>query len=216
MHLEQIMVGPMAVFAYIVGDPQTKEAALIDPAANEEMLVDRVAERGFTLKTIINTHGHADHISGNKLVKELTGARIIIGTGDAEYLTPKYADRCRAFGFSPSPPADETVNHGDVIRVGNLGLEVRHTPGHTRGGMCLVVEGHVFTGDTLFVGAIGRTDLDGGSFDQLMDSINTQILTLPDETVVWPGHAYGPRPKSTVGQERETNPYIRDYLSAKG
>ncbi len=216
MHLEQIMVGPMAVFTYLIGDPETKEAALIDPAANEEELVDRVAEQGFDLKKIINTHGHADHISGNKRIKELTGVPIVIGAGDAEYLTPKYADRCLAFGFSPSPPADETVNHGDVIRVGNLGLEVRHTPGHTRGGMCLVIGGHVFTGDTLFVGSIGRTDLDGGSFEQLMDSIGTQILTLPDETVVWPGHAYGPLPKSTVGQERISNPYVRQYLSARG
>ncbi len=216
MHLEQIMVGPMAVFAYLIGDPDTKEAALIDPAANEEMLVDRVAERGFELKKIINTHGHADHISGNKMVKDLTGARIVIGAGDAEFLTPKYADRCLSFGFSPSPQADETVTHGDVIEVGNLRLEVRHTPGHTRGGMCLAVEGHVFTGDTLFVGSIGRTDLGGGSFEQLMDSIATQILTLADDTTVWPGHAYGPNPKSTVGNERATNPYIREYIAARG
>ena len=212
MHLEQIMVGPMAVFAYLIGDPETKEAVLIDPAANEEMLVERVAERGFELKKIINTHGHADHISGNKVIKDLTGVPIVIGAQDAEYLTPQYADRCRAFGFNPSPPADETVVHGDIIRVGKLGLEVRHTPGHTRGGICLVAEGHVFTGDTLFVGSIGRTDLGGGSFEQLMDSIATQILTLPEETFVWPGHAYGPRPKSTVGQERQTNPYIREHI----
>jgi len=212
MYLEQIMVGPMAVFAYFIGCRETGRAALIDPAGSEEGLVDRVRTKGFELEAIINTHGHADHIGGNARVKELTGAPIIIGRPDNDYLTPAYSERCQTFGLTPSPPADRVVDQGEVIRIGKIDLEVRMTPGHTRGGMCLVAGSNVFTGDTLFVGSIGRTDLPGGSFDRLMGSIASQLLSLPGTTVVWPGHAYSPLSKSTISRERETNPYLREYI----
>lgn len=215
MILEQIQVSQMAVFAYLVGCEETKTAALIDPAAEEAGLIERAEARGLTVKYCINTHGHADHTCGNQKIKDLTGAEIILGTRDADLLTGPRAKQWAAMGFTPSPPPDRLVNHGDVIKVGNIDIQVRSTPGHSPGGHVLYIAGDpgcVFTGDTLFVGAVGRTDLPGGSMQVMLDSIRDQILTLPDETVVLPGHNYGPSPTSTVGHERRTNPYITDFI----
>ena len=111
-------------------------------------------------------------------------------------------------GFSPSPPADITIKDGDRIFVGEVSLEVIHTPGHSPGGICLLVDGNLFTGDTLFVGAIGRTDLPGSSMEQFMNSIKDRLLTLPGETIVWPGHDYGFKPSSTINEEKQTNPWL--------
>jgi glyoxylase-like metal-dependent hydrolase (beta-lactamase superfamily II) len=113
------------------------------------------------------------------------------------------------FGGRPSPPADQTVKDGDLIRVGNLTLKVLHTPGHSPGGMCLHVDNAVFTGDTLFVGGVGRTDMPGGSWPLMLQSIKTKILTLPDETIIYPGHNYGHAPSSTVEKERLNNPFLK-------
>ena len=115
----------------------------------------------------------------------------------------------RMFGGRGSPKADVRLKDGDTIAIGSTELKVVHTPGHTPGGICLVHEGHLFTGDTLFVGAIGRTDLPGGSLEQLIGSIRERIYTMPADTIIWPGHDYGPRPRSTVDHERRTNPYTR-------
>lgn len=212
MYLEQVLVGPMAIFAYILGCPETGEAVLIDPAWDEKLLVDRAEEQGFRVTTVINTHGHMDHTSGNQKVKELTGAKIIIGQGDAARLASSSSAGHQALGFTPSPPADETVVDGDIIPAGNLKLEVLATPGHSPGGICLYLPGHLFTGDTLFVGAVGRTDIAGASFEQLMASIRDKLLVLPGDTVVWPGHHYGPAPSSTLEEERRTNPFVIDLV----
>jgi glyoxylase-like metal-dependent hydrolase (beta-lactamase superfamily II) len=114
----------------------------------------------------------------------------------------------QVFGGRPSPPADETVREGDVITAGDVGLQVIHAPGHSPGGICLHMPGAVFTGDTLFVGGVGRTDLPGGSWATLLGSIRTKLFALPPETVVYPGHNYGPARTSTIGTERDTNPYL--------
>jgi glyoxylase-like metal-dependent hydrolase (beta-lactamase superfamily II) len=122
--------------------------------------------------------------------------------------SPQGHAMARQWGFTPSPRADVTVEDGDLIEVGEVSLNVLHTPGHSPGGICLLGDGNVFTGDTLFVGAIGRTDLPGASVNQFMASIREKLLSLPGDTVVWPGHDYGDRPSSTIDTERRTNPWL--------
>lgn len=202
-------VGFMAVFCYIVACPSTKEALVIDPAGDEERVVNRIKEKGYHLNYIVNTHGHADHTCGNARVKELTGAKIVMHKlDDRLFNNDDGQNTARQWGFAPSPPADLHVDEGRDIVVGNVALKVLHTPGHSPGGICLLGEGNVFTGDTLFVGAIGRTDLAGASMPQFMQSIKEKLLTLPNDTVVWPGHDYGSRPSSTIEVEKGTNPWL--------
>ncbi len=199
----------MAVFAYIVGDPETGEALVIDPAANIAGILEEVNRAGLTIKYIVNTHGHVDHISGNQEMKKKTGAQIVIHEADADMLTSTPAMMLAMFRAQKSPAADLTVRDGDTISVGGVSLKVLHTPGHTPGGMALCTEGYVFTGDTLFVEAVGRTDLPGGSWQVMSRSIRERLLTLPEDTVVLPGHNYGRRPTSTIGHEKKFNPFLR-------
>jgi len=209
MEIEQREVGFMAVFCYVVACPDTKEALVIDPAGDEEAIVQSAEDRGLALKYIVNTHGHADHTCGNGRVQELTGAKIILHTLDEQmFNTPEGHAMARQWGFAPSPPADILVEDGDRITIGHVSLEVIHTPGHSPGGICLYAPGHVFTGDTLFVSGIGRTDLPGASMHQFMKAIRERLMTLPGDTVVWPGHNYGPRPSSTIEHEKKTNSWL--------
>jgi len=208
MFVKQIEVSGMAVFAYIVGCEKTKDAIVIDPAADTERLINEAGSKGYTIKHIVNTHSHGDHTMGNLKMKNLTGASIIIHEDDAEGLLHQPLQLIASFGGEPSPPADITVKDGDLIAIGETSLRVIHTPGHSPGGMCLYHTGIVFTGDTLFVGAVGRTDLGGGSWEVLSASIRNKLFTLPDETVVAPGHNYGDAPKSTIGREKVYNPYV--------
>lgn len=209
MEIEQMKVGFMDVFCYIVACPSTKEALVIDPAGDEERIVERVKEKGLTLKYIVNTHGHGDHLCGNDKVKALTDAKIVMHELDNQMFTsPQGQETARQWGFTPSPPADMTVKDGDEIVAGDVSLKVIHTPGHTPGGICLLWDGNLFTGDTLFVGGIGRTDLPGASVTQFMTSIKERLLILPGETIVWPGHDYGSKPSSTIDTEKRTNPCL--------
>jgi len=209
MDIEQMKVGFMDVFCYIVSCPVKKEALVIDPAGNEEDIVERINQNGLVLKYIVNTHGHADHTCGNEKMKDLTGAEIIMHEEDDRlFNTPEGQVMARQMGFALSPHADIFVKDGDEISVGDVTLKVIHTPGHSPGGICLLGDSNLFTGDTLFVGSIGRTDLPGASMSQFMNSINKRLLTLPIETIVWPGHDYGDRPSSTIGVEKWSNPYL--------
>ena len=210
MIVEQVEVGNFAVFAYIIGCEDTGEGVIIDPAAEVDRLLAMAKQNRINrVKYIVNTHAHADHVGGNRKVKELTSADIVIHQEDAERLANPSPFILQLFECEASPPPDRTVTDGELIEFGRRHLKVLHTPGHTPGGICLLADGQVFTGDTLFVGGIGRTDLPGGSFNLLLHSIQTKLLTLPDETVVLPGHNYGVRPRSTIDQERRSNPFIK-------
>jgi glyoxylase-like metal-dependent hydrolase (beta-lactamase superfamily II) len=200
----------MANFCYLVGDDGSKTCALIDPAFETDRILAEADDLGYRVTHIINTHGHSDHTAGNEAIKAATGAKLLIHADDAGRLG-KVLHRTfsRVLGGKGSPRADVLLQDNDVIQIGEVRLKVIHTPGHTAGGICLSSEGHVFTGDTLFVGAVGRTDLPGGSMKQLITSIHEKIFTLPGDTVVWPGHDYGPTPSSTVQQEKKSNPYTR-------
>ena len=209
MEIEQLKVGFMEVFCYIMACPTTKDALVIDPAGDEERIVERIKEKGLNPKYIVNTHGHGDHLCGNDKVKALTDAKIVMHELDNQMFTsPQGQETARQWGFTPSPPADMTVKDGDEIIVGDISLKVIHTPGHTPGGICLLGDGNLCTGDTLFVGGIGRTDLPGASVTQFMTSIKERLLILPGETIVWPGHDYGSTPSSTIDTEKRTNPWL--------
>jgi len=209
MFLKQMQVGNMAVFAYLLGDPATGEALVIDPAADIDGIIAQANKNNLKIKYIVNTHGHVDHISGNTDMKEKTGAQIVIHESDADMLTSTPAMVLRMFGAKQSPTADRTVRDDDIISVGGISLKVLHTPGHSPGSMSLYTDGYVFTGDTLFVGGVGRTDLPGGSGQVMARSIQQKLCTLPDDTKVMPGHNYGGAPTSTIGREKTSNPFLR-------
>ena len=210
MEIKQIRLAKMATFCYLIGDSASRTCALIDPAFETDRILENAGENDFQVTHIINTHAHSDHTAGNEAIKSATDAKIFIHERDAGQLQ-KLLNRTfsRVLGGKGSPKPDVLLKDNDNINIGDSSLKVLHTPGHTPGGICLYTEGHVFTGDTLFVGAVGRTDLPGGSARTLLTSIREKIYTLPGDTLVWPGHDYGPLPSSTVQQEKETNPFTR-------
>ena len=210
MIAKQYEVGNFSVFCYLIGDEETQEGLFIDPADDAKRLLSEAKSYGLNkIKYIVNTHSHVDHIMGNTEMVEKTGAKIIIHEEDASALvrTPSYL--LEMFSATPSPPADIVVKGGEVIQVGDVKLKVIHTPGHSPGGMSLYLDGMVFTGDTLFVGSVGRTDFPGSSWDVLEASIRKKLYILPGETVVFPGHNYGSTPTSTIQYERRHNPFVR-------
>ncbi|NLZ16442.1 MAG: MBL fold metallo-hydrolase [Desulfobulbaceae bacterium] len=208
MHVQQLVVGMMGVCCYIVSCEKTSEAAIIDPGGDEDRILASLQEKRLKAKYIINTHGHLDHVCGNGAVQKATGAKIVMHEADIAYFGDSAIKRYfSGLGLPESPPADVAVRDGDTIAIGEEQLQVLHTPGHTPGCMSLYSAPHCFTGDTLFVGAVGRTDFPKGSMQQLIDSVRTKLLTLPADTIVWPGHGYGGL-QSTIGQEARTNPYL--------
>jgi glyoxylase-like metal-dependent hydrolase (beta-lactamase superfamily II) len=208
MIVRQLVVGSMSVCCYLAICEKTKKAVVIDPGGDEERILKAVNDEQATVEYIINTHGHPDHDCGNGKLKEATGALIIIHTDDAEFFAkPEVKHYFSVLGLPESPPADKTVKDGEVISFGEEHLTVIHTPGHTPGGMCLYSPPNLFTGDTLFVGGVGRTDFPGGETKTLTGSIRNKLLVLPGDTVVWPGHGYG-GDSSTIATEARTNPFL--------
>jgi len=209
MFVKQMQVSTMAVFAYLVGDQITGDALVIDPAADIKGIIAEAKKNNLKINYIVNTHGHVDHISGNTEMQKETGAKIIVHGDDAIMLTHTPAMILRMFGAKASPPADILVKDGDTISVGNVELKVIHTPGHSPGGISLYTPGYLFTGDTLFVEAVGRTDLPGGSWQTMLKAIKEKLFCLPDDTKVMPGHNYGRMPTSTIGHEKTCNPFVQ-------
>jgi glyoxylase-like metal-dependent hydrolase (beta-lactamase superfamily II) len=210
MIVKQYEVGNFAIFSYLIGDEESQEGLFIDPADDTSRLIAEAKSHGLNkIKYIINTHSHVDHIMGNAEMAKKTGAKIVIHEADATALVQTPSHLLEMFNATTSPPADIVVKEGDIIQVGNVGLKVIHTPGHSAGGMSLHLDGMVFTGDTLFVGSVGRTDFPGSSWDVLESSIRKKLYVLPGETVVYPGHNYGSTPTSTIQHERRHNPFVR-------
>ncbi len=205
MIIKTLPVGPIMANCFIVGCQETLEAAVIDPGDEAEKILQSVADSNLEVKTIINTHGHFDHVSANKGIHVATNAPILIHALDAPMLEHISASAAN-WGLSAenSPAPQRTVTDGDTISFGNITLNVLHTPGHTPGGISLFTDGHVFVGDTLFAGSIGRTDFPGGDFATLKSSIQDKLFTLGDDVRVYTGHG----PETTIGHEKQHNPFV--------
>ncbi len=206
MIIETIVVGPLEVNCYVIGCEETGEGVVIDPGADTDRIVPVYSGHGLRIIHVLNTHGHFDHVGGNRKILETTGADLLIHEADVPFLSRAVATAA-AYGLKSedSPLPDRYLLDGMVIPVGNYELKVLHTPGHTPGGCCFNVNGIVITGDTLFEDSIGRTDFPGGSLEMLMKSIHGKLMNLPDDTVVYPGHGRA----TTIGRERLHNPYLR-------
>jgi hydroxyacylglutathione hydrolase len=204
--IKTLAVGPIMANCFIVGCENTKSAVVIDPGDEADKILMALAESQLTVKYIINTHGHFDHVGANKKMKEVTGAEILIHAADADMLE-QISVASQAFGMSVenSPPADRTIAEGDKITFGDITLNVIHTPGHSLGGISLSTDGVVFVGDSLFYGSIGRTDFPGGDYNTLIASIKNKLFPLGDEVVVYTGHG----PETSIGQEKRMNPFLK-------
>lgn len=208
MIVKQLTVGMMEVCCYLVGCEKTRKGLIIDPGGDDDKVLAECARQKLEIVSIINTHGHPDHVCGNARIKKATGAEIIMHEEDAVFFRrPEIIKYFSMLGLAASPPPDRTVKDQDLITAGEISLRVLHTPGHTPGGICLYSAPHLFCGDTLFVGAVGRTDFPGGGTQILLNAISKKLLILPDDTIVWPGHGYG-GDRSTIGEERKHNPFL--------
>ena len=197
MFVKMFTVGMFGTNCFLVADAETCEALIIDPGFDRESeaktILKEIERNGFQVKYIINTHGHIDHIGGNKTLREVTKAPILIHEYDAPTLS--------------NPPADRKLHDGDLIEIGSVKLRVIHTPGHSKGSIILLGADAVFAGDTLFAGSIGRFDLPGGSVVELKNSLKNKLLILPDHLKVYSGHG----PVTDIGEERRSNPFLQNF-----
>jgi glyoxylase-like metal-dependent hydrolase (beta-lactamase superfamily II) len=210
MLVQMFTVGGLLTNCYVVGCEQTKEALIIDPGFNDsreaEKIFSFIKEKSFSLKFVLNTHGHPDHTCGNEIVKEKFNMPILIHEFDAPMLGKTGRRVAEFLSFrSSSPKPDILLHDGDLVKFGRIMLRVMHTPGHSRGGISLLGDKEVFTGDTLFFGSIGRTDFPDSSEPDMRASLK-KLATLPDHFIVYPGHG----PITTIGEEKRNNPFLKD------
>lgn len=210
MLLETFPVGPLQCNCSIIVCPETKEAAVIDPGGDPQAIIDRCERDGYKIKYLLHTHAHFDHIAGSRAVKEKTGAKICLHKED-EWLYNNLNKQGMMFGFTFDAPVpiDHYLQDEEVLKVGNVKAKVIYTPGHTPGSTCFSMQEKdsvLFAGDTLFHGSIGRTDLWGGSFEQIIKSIKGRLFELDDSTEVIAGHG----PNTSIWNERRENPFVAD------
>ncbi len=206
MFLEKIPAGAYAVNCYVVGDDKTSKAAVIDPGGDVDKIISVLENNDFELEYIILTHAHGDHIGGLMELREKTGAPVYMHKNDLYMLKDSNINLSISInGKKIETEPDFFVNDGDILDLGDLKLSIIHTPGHTQGGICIQVDNILLSGDTLFANSIGRSDLDGGNHNQLIDSIKNKLLILDEEITVLPGHG----PATTIRIEKITNPYVR-------
>jgi glyoxylase-like metal-dependent hydrolase (beta-lactamase superfamily II) len=208
-----IVVGVFAENCWVVGSRRTREGIVIDPGDQPEEILALARDMGVTVKAIANSHAHLDHILGVRGVQAETGATFLLHQQDLEIARGAAESASRWLGrpVEPPPEPDALLSDGDEVEVQGLKLRVLHTPGHTQGSVSFYTEGMLFSGDTLFRGSIGRTDLPGGNYEQEMSSIVDRLLALPDETVVLPGHM----DETRIGHERQTNPFVLEELARR-
>ena len=205
MKYELVIVGALETNCYLVYCEETRACAVIDPGADPEKIISAVADLELKPVIVLNTHGHVDHVGGNSDIVRKYGVPLAMHAADTGMLqVSDYIELSLLLGARNSPPPDRLLAEGDEIAVGRITLRVMHIPGHTAGSVGFVAAGVLFSGDTLFCGGVGRTDLPGGSWKDLEHSIRERILTLPEETIVLPGHG----PWTTVEQERSSNPFL--------
>ena len=205
MIIETIIIGPLEVNCYIVGDETTKQVVVIDPGDEGERIYRFIEQNGYSVQYIMLTHGHFDHIQGVNYLREKTGAQVCVHKNDLPLLENGRMNLSSLFSKEYTAKADIIVEDGQVINLGNKSISVIHTPGHTQGGVCYLYENVLISGDTLFCRDIGRTDLPGGNHTQLIESINDKLAVLDEGIEVYPGHG----PSTTIHQEKALNPYIR-------
>jgi hydroxyacylglutathione hydrolase len=206
---EILPVGPLQCNCSVIGDESSREAMVIDPGDDIEDILGLIGKHNLTVKQIVITHAHIDHVGGAMKLRAVTGAPILLNQND--YALLKMLDVQAQWIGMASPgkvEIDQSVGQADSVKAGSLTASVLHTPGHTEGSVCLYfpAEKKLIAGDTLFAGSIGRTDLPGGSFEKIIRSLNEKLLALPDDTVVVPGHG----PLTTIGEERESNPFLNN------
>jgi len=205
MILETLVVGPLAVNCLIIGCEKTKIGAIIDPGDESAVIVKAIEKLGLDIKYILLTHGHVDHLAEVQRMKNNFDADFLMHKADS-FLVQNASTQASMFGLSNpgNPKPDRYLTEGDSISVGELKIEVFHTPGHSPGSITYFVKDKLFVGDLIFAGSIGRTDLPGGSYEKLIQSVETKIFTKPDSTEIYPGHG----PKTTVATEKSTNPFF--------